>query len=237
VTRLWRDARADEPIPALFLRRLSEEGLVDPSDGDVKPVLRLSDAERRAGQVVMESVGLRPDRTIVFNPNAGVSIKSWSDASFVELGRRLCDEGYDVAVVADVDRPARASLVNAISGACALPRMTLRQVGAAMAAASAVVSGDSGVAHLAAAVGVPVVAIYGPTWFGRYGVAPPSVSLQSPFACPERIPMNFTVQRCWAADRCVFSDKRSCCDDVDVTMVHRAIHELLQSGRQRRSDA
>jgi hypothetical protein len=85
-------------------------------------------------------------------------------------------------------------------------------------------------------VGVPVVAMYGPTWAGRYGVAGPSTNLQSPFACPELRPMNFTLQVCWGVDRCVIPGKRTCCDDVAVESVLRAVLDVarLKPRKERR---
>src|SRR5262249_46207204 len=157
-----------------------------------------------------------PERAIVLNPNAGLGIKRWSHNAFVELGDALRNHGFEVVYLAGDEGNCAASPASADSSARLLPRMPLRLTSACFDPAACFVSSDSGLAHVASAVGVPVVAIYGPTWAGRYGASRPAENLQSPFECPERRPMNFTLQACWAADRCVVPGKRSCCDDVAV---------------------
>lgn len=76
------------------------------------------------------------------------------------------------------------------------------------------VSGDSGLAHVASAVRTAVLGPCGPTRAGRYGLAVPYRNLQSPFVCPELNPMNFTLQRCWAAECCIVPGKATCCADL-----------------------
>jgi ADP-heptose:LPS heptosyltransferase len=51
-------------------------------------------------------------------------------------------------------------------------RLSLGATAALIATADAYVGNDSGVAHLAAAVGTPVVVLFGPTSPVRYGPAP-----------------------------------------------------------------
>jgi ADP-heptose:LPS heptosyltransferase len=63
-------------------------------------------------------------------------------------------------------------------------RLTLRQTASVLAAAGAVVANDSGLGHIAAAVGVPTVLLFGPTPDVALGRFPPNVMvLRSDLAC------------------------------------------------------
>jgi ADP-heptose:LPS heptosyltransferase len=63
-------------------------------------------------------------------------------------------------------------------------RLTLRQTAAALAAAGAVVANDSGLGHVAAALGVPTVLLFGPTPATTLGRFPPNVTILAPdLAC------------------------------------------------------
>jgi heptosyltransferase-2 len=94
--------------------------------------------------------------------------KRWPPARFAELAARLSERGaVSVLVGAGADRdagraiessrPAGARVVNLIG------RTDLRLFAGLLAACRAFVSNDSGAMHLAAAAGVPVAAIFGPT--------------------------------------------------------------------------
>lgn len=228
VTQLWSGTHPEEPIPRLFLRRLREEGLIDPQLEDLPTRLYLSDDERRAARSVWSSLNVAPRKAVVLHPHAGAAVKCWPPASFISLGRRLAADGWAVVVLAG-DQPRLAwQIANAIPDACFLPKLALRVTAACLEEAALLVSGDSGLAHLAAAVGGRVVAIFGPTWSGRYGVAGAARNLQSPFSCPELNPMNFTVQRCWYSGTCIFPDKLSCCEDVAPGQVLEAAYQLLE---------
>jgi ADP-heptose:LPS heptosyltransferase len=63
-------------------------------------------------------------------------------------------------------------------------RLTLRQTASVLAAAGAVVANDSGLGHIAAAVGVPTVMLFGPTPDLALGRFPPNVMILRPdLAC------------------------------------------------------
>lgn len=234
VTQLWAGAGRDEPIPRLFLRRLREERVIDASIDDPAARLFLRADERTLADAMWSQLGVTPGQTVVLNVHSGVPVKRWPTEHFITIGRRLAEDGWTIAVLAGDAPRAAWEVAESIPSARFVPKMSLRHSAACLANSALVVSGDTGIAHLANAVGAPVLAIFGPTWAGRYGVGSPSVNLGSPFDCSERNPMNFTTQRCWYRGQCIFSSKVTCCEDVTTAEVLAAARDLL--GRDRESD-
>ncbi|MGH2458654.1 MAG: glycosyltransferase family 9 protein, partial [Chloroflexota bacterium] len=227
ITQLWSGAGRDEPISQLFLRRLREERVIDHSIGQPSAQLFFRPEERRLAAAMWSQLGVIEEQTIVLNVHSGVAVKRWPAERFVTIGRRLTEDGWTIAVLAGDAPRAAWEIAEAIPAARFVPKVGLRQSAACLANTALVVSGDSGLAHLANAVGAPVLAIFGPTWAGRYGVGSPSVNLGSPFECPERNPLNFTTQRCWYTGRCIFTGKATCCEDVTSDEVLAAARNLL----------
>lgn len=93
----------------------------------------------------------------------------------------LAEAYADVALVGTADDVARCGPfpphVRSLIG-----RLSLRQTACAMAAAAAVVANDSGLGHVAAALGVPTVLIFGPTPADTLGRFPPNVTVLRPAA-------------------------------------------------------
>lgn len=88
--------------------------------------------------------------------------KRWPEARWIELGRHLAGRGY-VAVLpggTPAERQAAARLAQGIPDAIAAPALSLPQAAALLGRASAVCGVDTGLTHLAAALGVPTVGIY-----------------------------------------------------------------------------
>lgn len=114
------------------------------------------------------------DPFVALNPGAAWSTKQWPVASFTRLARRLATElGAAVAVIwgSDEERRAAEEIRDGAAAAAVrlAPRTDLRQLGALLARASLMVSGDTGPLHLAAALRVPTVAPFGPTSPERNG--------------------------------------------------------------------
>ena len=109
-----------------------------------------------------------PGRSLVaVHPGSGSPKKNWPAERFAGLADRLsCHEDVQLAVVSG---PADAGPVQGMIDylqSCQpilLRDLSLSQLAAVLQRCSLLVSSDSGVAHLAAAVGLRGVAIYGPT--------------------------------------------------------------------------
>lgn len=105
-------------------------------------------------------------RTALLAPGAVYgSAKRWPESRFSDLGRELTRRGLHVRICGgSADLPVCERVAAHIPGAELLAGRTSLQAQAALcAAAEVVVSNDSGMAHLAAAVGSATVAIFGST--------------------------------------------------------------------------
>jgi heptosyltransferase-1 len=88
--------------------------------------------------------------------------KAWPDERWVALGRMLGESGH-VCVLpggTDSERAAAARLAASIPGALAAPAMDLTEVAALLGHATMVAGVDTGLTHLAVALGRPTVGIY-----------------------------------------------------------------------------
>jgi ADP-heptose:LPS heptosyltransferase len=103
-------------------------------------------------------------RFVVLHPGTSVPARAWPADRYVETARLLA--GRDVRVVV-TGAPSEGTLTAAVAagtGALDLGGATsLEELAAVLAAADAVVVGNTGPAHLAAAVGTPVVSLFAPT--------------------------------------------------------------------------
>ena len=228
VENLWRSPPPDEHVDERFLRILSEEGLIRPEA--ISPArLHLTPKERSVA--AEELTGLR--RPLVFLlPDAGMEVKRWPEESWGSLGRALRERyGADIVVPVGSDS-GQAERVTRLVGerARVWPRGTLRELAAALSFADVAVGADTGPARIAAALGVPTVTLFGPSWHGRYGQPPPHVDLQGYPACPQRNVSDFTQQPCWYAEECTLKERpwSTCLEDVSAENVLAAVAPFLE---------
>ncbi|MDP9399816.1 MAG: glycosyltransferase family 9 protein [Actinomycetota bacterium] len=103
---------------------------------------------------------------VAVHPGASVPARSWAPGRWAELVSSLADEGRRVVVTG---APGETGLTARVAGR-ARPevvdlggRTSLAGLAEVLAAADALVVGNTGPAHLAAAVGTPVVSLFAPT--------------------------------------------------------------------------
>ena len=156
----------------------------------------------------------------VINPGAAWPNKRWAPARLARVAEWLWGARRLPSVVTwgPGDETLAAAVVEGSNGA-ALPAPPTRvpDLAAILRAAAVVVSGDTGPVHLAAAVGTPVVGLYGPTDARRNGSWAPRDVAVSRFAdcrCRYR-------RRCRAARRCL--------DDITVAEVTGALARRLDA--------
>jgi len=102
--------------------------------------------------------------------------KLWPEASWFELGRALAVQGITSVLPwgAPMERARSARLAQQIPQAVVPERVELEAMAALLAGARTVVGTDTGLTHLAGALGVPTVGIYcatDPAATGLYGCA------------------------------------------------------------------
>jgi heptosyltransferase-2 len=105
-----------------------------------------------------------PERDFVaLHPSSGSPRKNWPAERFQALALRLRRENLPfVWVEGEADREVVAGLVRQVSAPVARD-LPLAVLGALFSSCRGFVGNDSGVTHLAAAVGAPAIALFGPT--------------------------------------------------------------------------
>lgn len=127
------------------------------------PALQSTTAQQ---QVLLARLGLSTDKPVVaFCPGAEYGpAKRWPEAHFAALARLLAARGCAVWLVGSPKDHAIAETIAAAStGACInlCGKTDIAEAADLLAASRLVVTNDSGLMHIAAAVGRPVIALYG----------------------------------------------------------------------------
>jgi ADP-heptose:LPS heptosyltransferase len=99
---------------------------------------------------------------IVLHPGASVPARAWPAERCAEAVEALADAGHRVLVTGGPAERALTAFVAGRRGVDLGGATTLAQMAALLDAAAAVVVGNTGPAHLAAAVGTPVVSLFSP---------------------------------------------------------------------------
>lgn len=150
---------ANKPPMVAFYSALSGEGSLETD----RPELSIDAAQIAS---TLDQLGLAQGGYVVFAPGAEFGpAKRWPAAHFSELAAKLAlpvvllGSGKEAALCDDIAAPVNA----AQAGKCLnlAGKTSLPQALALIAASHATISNDSGLMHVAAALGVPQVAIFG----------------------------------------------------------------------------
>lgn len=143
-------------------------------------------------------------------PGASAASRRWPAQRFRELAARLRQGGSDVLVFAGPGEEVRAreAAGDAADVVCDADLPTLA---AGLASCSILVTNDTGPMHLAAAVGTPVVAFFGPDLPGRV----------APLVAPRRILVHTELP-------CLGCRRAACPRRGAGTVLPRAEHECLE---------
>jgi ADP-heptose:LPS heptosyltransferase len=132
-------------------------------------------ADEEYSHGLLKDHGVRPgDRLVGIGPSGGnCGLKQWPTSCFVELGRWLMAEyGVRIMVLGGPEDRRLGRRIGSVLGSAAIDvtgQTTLRQAGALLAECSLYLGGDTGLMHLAASCGTPVVAIFGASCRHRFG--------------------------------------------------------------------
>ena len=134
--------------------------------GDI-PTIKLPASVREQGRRSLLEIGLHLDRPVIGIHAGGLygRAKHWGDERYVEVIKALRLEGYDVVLLTS---PGEHEQAQRIATTCNGVPMVGHQgdvlaLAAAMSQLAAVITNDSGPLHVAAALSIPSVSIFGPT--------------------------------------------------------------------------
>src|SRR3972149_2669271 len=150
-----------------YLRLLAERGVPRPEAPRL--LLRVTGEERESMRSRLAGLGVPEGRRIVgINPGATYgSAKRWFPDRFAQVADTLSEE-WDAAVVlmGSASEAPLSAEIEATMGRKAVNlagRTTVREMMALLSSCSFLVTNDSEPMHIGAAVGVPMVTIFGPT--------------------------------------------------------------------------
>ena len=171
---------------------------------------------------LLAQAGLGPRGFIQVHPTSRWLFKSWTDTRNAQLLQRLARDGHRIVVTAAPDAREKA-IVARILAEAAVPvtdlsgQLTLRELAALSSRARLFFGVDSAPMHIAAAVGTPVVALFGPSGEKEWG----------PWRVPHRVVVSDHPCRPCGNDGCGGGKVSECLTQLAVDRVHAAVNELL----------
>jgi heptosyltransferase-2 len=174
------------PVPERYFAAARD---LDVRPDGAPPELFLGAAAEHEADAWLAAARLGRERPLLAAaPGAAHPTKRWPEQHWRALLARVVESGLDVVLVGgSEDAEAAAALAGHESGRIrsAAGAFGLQGTGGVLRRARALVSGDTGVMHMATAVGTPVVALYGPTVeaFGFFPYAARAEVLELPLAC------------------------------------------------------
>ena len=208
---LYRDA-----VPVAE-RYFEAARLLDVRPDGGPPEFHLGSGARERVAAWLAERGLAGVPLAALAPGAAHATKRWPTRHWIELAGRLRAAGFEPVTVGGVGDRGIAQQVPAPS---ATGELSLQETGALLGRARVVVSGDTGVMHMATGVGTPVVALFGPT-VGRFGFLPyraTATVLERDLSCRPCSAMG--------SARCPLGHHR-CLDDIAAADVTAAVSRLV----------
>lgn len=196
---------------------------VEPDGGP--PEFFLAPAARAHMTHWLGELGLDQKPFAVIAPGAAHATKRWPIQHWQALTDRLQQLGYGVVAVGGPDdRALSDALAQSGEAGARLINVTgelsLQETGACLARAAVVVSGDTGVMHMASGVGTRVVALFGPTVepFGFFPYTNRATVLERDLSCRPCSAMG--------TERCPLGHHR-CLEDILPDQVADAVQQLV----------
>jgi len=156
---------------------------------------------------------------VVINPGGNWKTKCWDAERYGELASRLIKDGLPVAVTwgPGEEHLVRKLVDSAGNGVREIPT-SLEELVALCEKAKLFVGGDTGPMHFAAAVGTPIVSLFGPTSSDRNGPF-----RREDIVVERRLP----CRPCYERDKCPL-EHWQCMVDITVDHVYEACLKRLE---------
>lgn len=161
-----------------------------------KPAPRLALKAEEKGREWLTARGLSGD-VVAIHPGSGSPKKNWPAENFIKLTEQLRESGQMYLMIFGEADGAVAELIRRrMHGVVELSGCTLVELASVLSACRAFVGNDSGITHIAAALGLRTIALFGPSNPDRWGPRGEHVSvIKAPDGNLELISMNGVLNR------------------------------------------
>ena len=184
----WNTLRAKTPVPELYAAPLRQLGMTAPLSGTDMYVD--ADSREMIRSDLVQACAAQPERPLLaVAPGSRWPTKRWPVERFAQVAQELATR-HDAGVVmlGDVhDEPMAAELCQRLSVPVLnrVGQLSIMQTAALLQRTRLLLSNDSGLMHMATALQVPVVAVFGPTVpeFGFYPFQAQAQVLSHPISC------------------------------------------------------
>lgn len=171
-----------EPISQFYVRSFAEQIGIDAGEVDVAAVwLTPTPEDQLAGRDWLATAGVNADATIaILHPGSGGRHKCWHDENFISVAEQLAARGVQPIFLlgpAEEERLGASVQRQFEAAAPVLTGLTLTDVVQVLSQADVFIGNDSGVSHIAGAMGKKTIAIFGPTDPTLYRPLGPAVTV------------------------------------------------------------
>lgn len=146
-----------------------------------KSFIKATKADINRGREILKEINVDSyEKIVVIQPGSGGLYKCCHLDNFLAIARQLISKDIEVIFLlgpAELDRFSKAAIKNINNTAKCLMDLSLTQVLELLSCADVLLGNDSGITHLAAAMGVKTVAIFGPTDQVVYSPIGPAVTV------------------------------------------------------------
>ncbi len=219
-------------LPGHALRHTTESNLdalrrigIQPSLGEKRLTLIPGEAAEATVMAHLREFGLKPGHFVHIHPASRWFFKCWPVEQMTALIERLQADGQSVVLTAAPSADEQRMLdaiqerlnkpVFSLSG-----QLSLKELAALTHAAKLFIGVDSAPMHIAAAVGTPTVALFGPSGEKQWG----------PWGVPSRVITSQHSCRPCGIDGCGGGKVSECLSILTVGQVYSAAQELLAEG-------
>lgn len=137
------------------------------------PKLIVAEDDQKKGRDFLNQIGV--ERALAIHPGSGSPKKNWPLENFISVARKFT--GRSFFVVGEADAAIAGELRVKAADIPVLANRPLADVASVLSASDQYMGNDSGITHVAAAIGIPVVAIFGPTSTLQWGPRGPNVRI------------------------------------------------------------
>lgn len=124
------------------------------------PFLTIPPAATATAEKLLETLSDKPFITIF--PGASIPERRWGANRFRAVSDALSQKGYGIVVVGGAVDEADAQAITGETGLNLAGKTSLAETAALLARSALLISGDSGVLHIAVGLGVPTISLFGP---------------------------------------------------------------------------